>query len=302
MQSVLTWGLDVIGSVQKIASPLLTLVMKGISLTGSPEFYLIFLPLIYWCVDRRKGLRLELVLLLSIFLNLWLKELLMQPRPFHIDPALGLDFAESYGLPSGHAQGSAVFWGMLALLFRRPQLAIATFLVPLVVGFSRIYLGVHFPTDVFAGWILAAACIGLYGLAWKRVESWFRDMPHRFRVIAVAVGALIMNFLLPGDTMVAGAFLGSGLGFIFVWQGLRFSTEGSFRQRLVRYILGMASAVIVYALPKLLIGDAFPQQEGLIRFLRYALFGAWVAYGVPYFLFKLGFLTLEKDSGQEDAV
>jgi hypothetical protein len=63
----------------------------------------------------------------------------------------------------------------------------------------------------------------------------------------------------------------------------------------------MASAIIVYAVPKLLLGDTFPQQEGLIRFLRYALFGSWVAYGVPFFLLKLRFLSLEEGSGPEDA-
>ncbi|MBL8968006.1 MAG: phospholipid phosphatase, partial [Spirochaetaceae bacterium] len=55
MESILAWGVDVVRFVQGAASPVMTVFMKGLSALGSEWFYLAILPVIYWCVDRRRG-------------------------------------------------------------------------------------------------------------------------------------------------------------------------------------------------------------------------------------------------------
>jgi membrane-associated phospholipid phosphatase len=78
---------------------------------GDKEFYLLFLPLIYWCVDRRTGVRLLFLLLVSVFINSAAKVLVHQPRPFHYDSRVE-QIVEAYGggLPSGHTQNTMVLW------------------------------------------------------------------------------------------------------------------------------------------------------------------------------------------------
>jgi len=162
MDNVLAWGLDFIRSVQTIGNPVLTTVMKAITFTGSEIAYLAAIPFIFWCYDERKGLRLATAFLLSAWVNCSLKEVWRQPRPYELDPSVGMAVENSFGLPSGHAQGSATFWGIIAGWMRSPYGIVFAIAMPLVVGFSRIYLGVHFPTDVVAGWLLGAGVLGLY--------------------------------------------------------------------------------------------------------------------------------------------
>ncbi len=287
MSDTLAWGLGVVKSVQAVASPGFTVAMKALSFVGSLEFYLAFLPLVYWCVNRRKGVRLGIVVLLSSFLNLWLKELIMQPRPYQMDNSVMLDTAESYGLPSGHAQGSGVFWGMIAVLFPRALFTVAAVALPLLVGFSRIYLGVHFPTDVFAGWGLALVCVALFHFLGERAGALFKSLERRFKIIILAAIALGMNYLMTSDTMIAGAFFGSGVGFVITSEDMGFSAGGRIGTKILRYCVGIATTLVLYLGPKYLIGDAFPSQAGLIRFLRYGIVGIWVTLGAPWLFLKL---------------
>jgi len=98
-------------------------------------------------------------------LNLAIKQLVHRQRPLFDDPILTL---ASYSFPSGHAMGSTVLYGVLAVLLVRevrtaPARAAATAVAVLVIAaicFSRVYLGVHFLSDVIAGALEGAVWLG----------------------------------------------------------------------------------------------------------------------------------------------
>jgi membrane-associated phospholipid phosphatase len=113
-----------------------------------------------------------LTLLLSVFggmlLNFLLKNLFLRPRPHFKSPLLTLT---GYGFPSGHTMAATVFYGTLCVVvlsraparcWRAPAVVISTIMIALV-GFSRIYLGAHYLSDVLAavaeGLIWVALCI-----------------------------------------------------------------------------------------------------------------------------------------------
>jgi membrane-associated phospholipid phosphatase len=287
MNGILAWGLDLIRTVQQIANPALTVVMQVITALGTEWFYLAALPLIYWCVDRRRGIRVGLLFLFSSFLNLWFKDLWTQPRPYEFDSSVGLAHETSYGLPSGHAQGSVTFWGAAAPLFRKPWGLVLAILLPLVIGFSRIYLGVHFPTDVFAGWLIGGAIVTVDAIFGDRISAFLGKQALRTKAIAMALIALAMNFLDMRDTSIAGIFLGAGLGFVLAEKYAAFEAKGRLGAKILRYLVGLAGAAVIYlGLKAVLPGQGEPLYA-LCRFLRYALVGAWIGLGAPWVFLKL---------------
>lgn len=98
----------------------------------------------------RACLWLVAVVLGGTLLNLALKQIFAAPRP---DLLPHLDIVHTYSFPSGHAAGNLIFFGAAALLARcRAGWAVAIACIG-IIGVSRIWLGVHWPSDVAAGWI-----------------------------------------------------------------------------------------------------------------------------------------------------
>ena len=296
MNPILNWGLDVVRGLQAALGHFFLIPMQMVTFLGSEIFVLAALPLLYWCVDRKKGARLAILVLLSAYLNLWAKSLFMQPRPYNFDPSVGLAADPTSAFPSGHSQTSITFWGGMLDILPRTIGIVAVIVVPLLVGVSRVYLGVHFPTDVLAGWALGALIVGIYRIFGRTIESLLSGARTQIQVLVAAAVALAMNAFLPGDTSLAGAFFGGGVGFIFTAKTARFSAGGRLSVRLLRYLVGMVGTALLYVVPKLLVGDSFPEQLALIRFLRYGIVGLWVAYGAPKVFLLLRLAEIEVSS------
>ena len=294
MDNALAWGLDLIRSVQTLGNPFLTAIMQAFTFTGSEVAYLAAIPLIFWCYDERKGLRLATAFLLSAWMNASLKEVWRQPRPYELDPSVGMAVEKSYGLPSGHAQGSAAFWGILAGWMRSPYGVILAIALPLVVGFSRIYLGVHFPTDVILGWLLGAGVLALYYGFGSSIEAFLSAANLRFRILAVAAVAFLMNAMHPQDASLGGVFFGMGAGYVLMSERFPFSASLSAdggRPALpvlaVRYLIGMVGAGLIYVGLKVVFPGEESEWYSLFRFARYGLLGAWVTAGAPWIFLRL---------------
>ena len=152
-------------AIQTVGSPWLTWVMLRITRMGSewvlvPIGGLIAMRLVR--VGRRHAAALLVIAALGgEALNQILKLVFARPRPE--SAFFGYELPTSYSFPSGHALVSACFYGSLAaILTRRMQsgagrlatwIGAAAFAV--AIGFSRIYLGVHYPSDVAAGYAAA---------------------------------------------------------------------------------------------------------------------------------------------------
>ncbi|MFD4918075.1 phosphatase PAP2 family protein [Streptomyces virginiae] len=125
--------------------------------------------LLWWRGDRRRALLVALVTLAASALQQGLKLLVGRDRPVWSDP---VDSAQYAAYPSGHAMTATVVCGLLLWLLPRPPPGrapgvrrVAAWTVAVVsvlgVGFTRVYLGVHWPSDVLAGWLLGVALVAL---------------------------------------------------------------------------------------------------------------------------------------------
>jgi membrane-associated phospholipid phosphatase len=295
MEPILDWGMSVVRSFQSVQSPALTALMEAISFLGSEIAFLALLPLVFWCVDERRGFRLGFMMMLSAWINGSLKDLWRQPRPYDIDPAVALlrDPTE-FGLPSGHSQSSVTFWGIVGSYLSAPAGIIVALALPLAVGVSRVYLGAHFPTDVFAGWALGAALVVPYLLFGEKLASALAAADLRVRILAAAGAAFAMNALHPQDVSLGGVVFGMGVGYALMVERFPFAAakdadggRPSYPRLALRYLVGMAGTAAIYFGLKLALPGEGTEWYALGRFARYALLGAWVSAGAPWIFLKL---------------
>ena len=292
---MLSWGIDVVLWFQQF-SPDFDGVFKFFTFLGDEEFFLILLPLVYWSVDRSLGVRLMVVTLFSSLINATAKEIGAQPRPFGYDSRVeAIVGAGGYGLPSGHTQAAVVIWGFIAAETRRRWMwFLATFLM-FGVGVSRIYLGVHFPTDVLGGALLGIFILWLWRRFGQAIEHWFCSQSLRSQLaLAVAVPFLIMAAFPSEDVVTASAtFLGLSVGIVLERRHLHFSASGSIIARVVRFLVGGLILVGLWMGLRTLFGEAEPAL--LLRLIRYALVGLWGAFGAPWMFLKVGLASRDTD-------
>jgi undecaprenyl-diphosphatase len=148
-------------------------------------YYYVVVPLLAVAVFLfyRRGWRLSAALLAvstggSIVLTTVLKGVFQRARPELFDSGYQVSF---YSFPSGHATVAVGFYGMLTVIlayrlrgFARWVVAISGTLVVLLIGFSRLYLGVHYPTDILAGYLSALlwlVCVGGVYALWLSVRG-----------------------------------------------------------------------------------------------------------------------------------
>ncbi len=137
------------------------------------------------------------MLLISNGLNTPLKFLFHSPRPYWIDPNIvALSSETSFGMPSGHAQMAASIWGTLAASLKRRWLTIVLIFMILMIGISRIYLGVHFTSDVLVGWAIGVLLLVVFLSLEKRVAAWFTRKNTEERIV-YSIAISFVFILLP---------------------------------------------------------------------------------------------------------
>jgi len=305
MEEILQWGLDCVRQIQTLAViPGLTMSMRAFTHIGSTAVYIFLFPFVYWCVDEKKGLRMAVVLLISTWINLALKFFLNQPRPFFegYDPSVGIISEIIGGFPSGHAQNSFVIlmilasWKIIPSLSRAVHYCIAALLC-LLIGFTRIYLGVHFPTDVFGGWLLGGIILAVYFCAGSRIEAWFESHNPRIGLTVAAALALAMNMYRPSEylLMPSGMILGLGIGCFLCRRYINFNASLKDRPKtekrltmLVRYMLGITAMCLIYAASgKVINGLRGSGNYYLYVFISHVLVAVWISAGAPWLFYKL---------------
>ncbi len=172
--SFLSFDLSVFQWIQGIQNDFLDAVLVGITTLGNAGAIFIVLGLGLFITKkyRKAGFAVIVALLVMLICNdLFLKELFARPRPFNLFDSDPQKYAEwgrayiypelvnkpsSYSFPSGHT--SSAFAAAIALLWQNRKWGVPVTIFAALMGFSRIYVEVHYCTDVIAGVVSGAVC------------------------------------------------------------------------------------------------------------------------------------------------
>ena len=152
---------------ENLRSPALTFFAGAFSLFGETLVLVALISVVYWLVDKQFGERLVLVSFSSMSANAFLKGVVARPRPYASGAATRVEIDTPFlstmnlepdmSFPSGHSQMSAGLFFSAAFRLKKGWAWILAPVLTLLVMLSRLYLGVHYPTDVLAGAALGPA-------------------------------------------------------------------------------------------------------------------------------------------------
>ncbi len=294
--------------------------MEIFSFFGTENFFLLLIPALYWCMETSIGIRVAMILLLSASVNDSLKMFFHGPRPYwYSTDVIAYARESSFGLPSGHAQIAFSVWGMLANSIRKWWGWFIAIMLIVLIGISRLYLGVHFPHDIIFGWLTGGLLLWLVVRFWKPVTEFLKKMSFGQQIMASFVSSLmiILLYLIPfiwlkctnwqpplawaeytnaavsmkAAFTTAGTMFGLLVGLSWINRRGGFDVNGFIWERILRYVLGLAGVLVFYFGLKLLFALFVSGEESvyayILRYIRYVLVGAWISAGAPWFFIKL---------------
>lgn len=272
-----------INALQSLNTPFWDRFFIGVTMLGEEYFYILVLGFFYWCINKEEVRYLVMVITFSSVVNGALKEIVNSPRPFMVEEvrALRTETAHGSSFPSGHVQIVASFYGALAHRYKKVWLWLIACVVVILVGLSRVYLGVHWPRDVVGGIIFAVLSIFII----SRMELYEKRQGVSWPYFILFALVVLSMFLLKSETYIkaTGAFLGFMMGYLVEDYYVKFDVRNGLFGQLLKFILGIALTLAIFEGLKAVLPDS-----NLFVFIRYFATIFSVAAIIPWIFTKVG--------------
>jgi membrane-associated phospholipid phosphatase len=321
MTDILQIQIAIIHSLQGLGAWLVA-PMQAITFLGNEQFFIMVLPILLWCIDYGLGLKVGFILIASGQLFSIFKVAFQSPRPFWYSTSVKAYSVEtSFGLPSGHATNTIAVFGQIASGLKKKWISWLCWILVFLVGFSRVFLGMHFITDVLGGWILGGLILFVFVRFSDRIAAAFRKLSlvNQYAVVILTSLAWLLlcyapylnsgavkiptewvtNALIYGESSrpipldvtgiytSVGIWLGLGLGAIWLHHRGGFDAGGTGIQQFERVIIGLAGTILIW----MGLDRVFPGGTDVIslilRLVRYTLVGFWVSGWAPAIFIRL---------------
>lgn len=253
------------------------------------------LMIIYWCISKEKGKIIAFNTVMIMCLNGILKGMFNRKRPFEHEGKeylrkldLKKDGANGSSFPSGHSMNSAALYGSVVYCYHERKhliLDIFMILITALVGISRMYLGVHFFTDVLFGILFGIVFVIIF----SRLQNYLGDKVIYLYIISTIALLPFCFFEVFGRSYIKsyGMLFGFVLGSILEDKFVKFDTNTSFLKKLIRVLIGLVLVGGVYLIYNIVPGSI--HNNYIFTFLIHFL----IAFN-GFFLTPLVFKKIEK--------
>jgi membrane-associated phospholipid phosphatase len=265
---------------------------RSLSFLGDDWFFMIFLGILLWCVDKNLGFWTAVVLLTSGACTGVIKELTFLERP----DLSGVTHPGNAAFPSGHTLTAVTVWGYIAVRIKKTWAWVGAAMVTAGTSLSRLVLGYHFLGDVLGGIVLGVPFLMLF--IWFSVLFVERDWVSKLRfplLLTISVAApAVLAVVLPGagSPKILGYLAGASVGYILEKEKVRSITSAPLPLQFVKVILGLGVPfMLVTALGSILqhgvTGLDFAAATGMVKFICCAFGGLWGTLLAPAFFIAL---------------
>ena len=281
----------ILQALEKIRCPFLDVFFSVFTALGEEFVIAAIIAVIYICFSKRIGEQALVTVMTASCVTTGIKSAVRRLRPFvsgtvdkvNVDNIVvsTADLDPDMSFPSGHATATSSCFTTLAIRIRKPLAIALSALFVLLVMLSRLYLGVHYPSDVLTGLAIGVACAFLWNLVYAK---WYNARLYVYLVIAL----LTVPLLFIGRTATHSMFqisaitLATAAGLLIEDKFIRFEDTKNWLHRLFRLIVIGVVALIPFVPMQFLLPD-----NNWFDFLKYfvTLFLAMTA--APYLFVKL---------------
>lgn len=274
-------------------------IVSKFSIFGEELALILILGFLYWCYDKKFGEFVGTSILLGHVSNTMIKNIFWRRRPYFdhesikcyrpVDKNADIyDIAyQGFSFPSGHSTNSVSAYSAIAYKGKKKCLTVIAVLAPLLIGFSRVSVGVHYPTDVLGGWFFGGISVIITAVLFKKVSEEKRGLMYLIMFIISCIG---LFYCKTSDYFTSLGLMGGIFGaFEFEKRFVKFEETRKPVVCAIRILLGGAIYLALNTVLKLPFSKEFLDSgtfaAGLIRTCRY-LIVSFVTVGVYPFVFK----------------
>jgi len=218
--------MELLKIIAGIRTPFLDTVIGLVTRLGEETIGIILLCLIFWCISKKTAYVIGVVFFLSGLTVQGMKICFRIDRPWIIDPTFqpvegAKEYATGYSFPSGHTQNAGALYGSLGAQTKQKYLKVVLFIIPFLVAFSRIYLGVHTLKDVVVSLAITFLLIFIIVRIFTTdVESTKRELIIPIIIILYALALIIVSAIMYANGIIEKSYIadcmkaaGAGIGF-----------------------------------------------------------------------------------------
>ncbi len=278
----MNFQVEVIKFIQSFSNSFLDVFFEFLTLFGEETILVLLAAFIFLSVDKNKGYKLIFTIASGTCFNALIKNIVKFERPIGIEGIVSnrVETATGYSFPSGHTQATSTFWTSLSIIVKNKNLYVFSAILIILVAVSRLYLGVHWPTDVIFG--------ALFGVLWAIIIGKVFDYIQKNKNYKLLIGSslvfVILTILLGDNDFYksAGLLLGLSIGYVIEDKYVNLSIDMTKRNKSITYVVLIVGLLIIKSGLKLI----FPQTL-IFSMIRYFLVGFW-AFGItPVIAIKL---------------
>ncbi len=258
---------DIIKAIQSVASPALDIIFEIITIFGEELVIFPIVTFIYWCFNKEMGYWLCWCISCGNMTVNSVKGLVNAERPIGYEGIRTLreHTATGSSFPSGHTQAAANISTGIARAVNRKRFWAIAIILPALVGLSRLYLGVHWPVDVIAGYAIGFA---LPLILWLFYRKFAKYKPAMFLISVLVFSPFC--FILGDVTNFWKAFgfgIGLTIGAFIETKFIKFEIDDvPAKKKAIRFVLGLLLIIAVHYGLKLILPASV-----IVSFTRYLL-------------------------------